>query len=305
MRKKKSLYITFLIAVLFLSILAVPAIADAGNFSGGSNYGGSFSGGSGGSFGGGSSAWGLLALGSSGGGSGGIITIIIIAFIVFNIIRRMKSASSAGTAGMSGASTTNYSDLMPVSTIRDSDPNFSEAAMKEKISNLYVRLQNAWQAKEFEDMRPYMADALYSQFKLQLDELVRSDCTNYVERIAVLDVALTGWRSDEVNDALVAVVNTRIVDYTTNDKTGKLVSGSKTIEKFMTYEWTLTRSKGMTTPVYSGEGREDTATIHCPSCGAPVEINQSAKCPYCESVISAGAYDWVISAIKGLAQRNG
>ena len=305
MRKKKSLYIALFIAVLLLSVLAVPALADAGNFSGGSSYGGSFSGSSGGSFNGGSGAWGLLALGGMGGGSGGIITIIIIAFIIINIIRRLKSASSAGSTGMTGAGFTNYSELVPISTIKGADPNFSEAAMKEKISNLYVRMQNAWQAKEFEGIRPFMTDALYSQFKLQLDELSRSECTNYVERIAVLDVELTGWRSDEVVDAIVAIVNTRIVDYTTNDRTGKLVSGSQTVEKFMTYEWTLIRSKGMTTPVFSGEGSEDTATIHCPSCGAPVEINQSAKCPYCDSVISAADYDWVISAIKGIAQRNG
>lgn len=305
MRKKKSLYIALFIAVLLLSVLAVPALADAGNFSGGSSYGGSFSGSSGGSFSGGSGAWGLLALGGMGGGSGGIITIIIIAFIIINIIRRLKSAGSAGSTGMTGAGFTNYSELVPISTIKGADPNFSEAAMKEKISNLCVRMQNAWQAKEFEGIRPFMTDALYSQFKLQLDELSRSECTNYVERIAVLDVELTGWRSDEVVDAIVAIVNTRIVDYTTNDRTGKLVSGSQTVEKFMTYEWTLIRSKGMTTPVFSGEGSEDTATIHCPSCGAPVEINQSAKCPYCDSVISAADYDWVISAIKGIAQRNG
>ena len=303
MKNKKSLYITLFVAVLILSMLAVPAMADAGRFSGNSSYGGSSSfGGSSGSSFGGSGAWGLFALGSASGGSGGIITIIIIAFIVINIIRRLRSVRASGAEG---AQATNYSDLMPIASIRDADPNFSEAAIKEKIANLYVRMQNAWQAKEFDNMRPFMTDALYSQFKLQMDELVRADCTNYIESISVLDVELTGWRSDEVVDAIVAVVNTRIIDYTLNDKTDKVISGSNTTEKFMTYEWTLIRSKGMTTPVPSGEGSEETVTIHCPSCGAPVEINQSAKCPYCDSVINAGDYDWVVSAIKGISQRNG
>ncbi|MBP8640439.1 MAG: transporter [Oscillospiraceae bacterium] len=305
MRRTKSLYITLFIAVLLLSIFAVPALADAGNFSGGSSYGGSFGGSYGGSYGGSSGAWGLLALGGLGGGSGGIIAFIIIAFIIINIIRKLKSTGSQASSGAMGSSYTDYSELVPISTIKGADPNFSEAAMKEKIANLYVRMQNAWQEKEFDGMRPFMTDALYSQFKLQLDEIIRSECTNYIERIAVLDVALSGWRTDEAVDAIVAIVNTRIVDYTTNDKAGMLVSGSKSVEKFMTYEWTLIRSKGMTTPDHTGEGSEETATIHCPSCGAPVEINQSAKCPYCDSVISAGDYDWVISAIKGIAQRNG
>ena len=302
---KKTLLTALIITILLISILAVPALADAGSFSGNSGYGGSFGGSSGGSSFGGSGAWGLLALGSAGGSSGGIITILIIAFIVFNIIKRLKNVNTSSFAGSAGAQTTSYSALMPISTIKDNDPNFSEAAIKEKIGNLYVRMQNAWQAKEFEEMRPYMTDALYSQFKLQLDEIIRSECTNYVERISVLDVALTGWRSDEAVDAIVAVVSTRIVDYTQNDKTGMVVSGSKTTEKFMTYEWTLIRSKGMKTPETAGEGSENTVTIHCPSCGAPVEINQSAKCPYCGSVINSADYDWVISEIKGIAQRNG
>lgn len=51
-------------------------------------------------------------------------------------------------------------------------------------------MQTAWQANEFDSMRfPYMTDALYSQFKLQLDELIRSECTNHVERIAVLGLS--------------------------------------------------------------------------------------------------------------------
>ena len=43
-------------------------------------------------------------------------------------------------------------------------------------------------------------------------------------------------------------LRTRIVDYTVKDATGEVVSGSKTAEKFLTYEWTLIRSKDSVTP---------------------------------------------------------
>ena len=297
MRNKKSLYIFLLLVTMIISILAVPAFADAGNFSGHSDFGGSYHGGSsGGSIG--SGLWGLAFLGSSGGG-GGIIFFIIVLYIVISIIK--KKAAAAGGAIMNDY--TNFSDLMPIDTIRENDPNFSEDAIKEKIANLYVQMQDAWQNKKFDSMRPYMTDALYNQFDRQLDELKKSECTNFVERIAVLNVSLTGWKTNEINDSIVALVNTRIIDYTINDRTGKVVSGSKSAEKFMTYEWTLIRSKGMTTPHASGEGSEGTVSIHCPSCGAPVDINQSAKCPYCDSVIAARDFDWSISSIRGISQK--
>ncbi|NCB74930.1 MAG: transport protein [Clostridia bacterium] len=303
MKSKKSLLTFFIITILLIGIFLVPALADAGSFSGNSGYGGSFGGSSGGTSFGGSGAWGLLALGSAGGSSGGVFAIIIIAFIVFNIWKNFRRRNRAVT--FSHTQDNDYSQPMPIETLRKIDPNFLVYPMKEKISNLYVRMQNAWQAKEFEEMRPFMTDALYNQFKLQLDELVRSGCTNHVERIAVLEVNLRGWKTDESNDAVIAQLQTRIIDYISNDTTGELISGSKTMEKFMTYEWTLIRSKGMTTPETAGEGSENVVTIHCPSCGAPVEINQSAKCPYCDSVINSADYDWVISEIKGIAQRNG
>ncbi len=294
MKFNKSVYILIVI-ILMVSILAVPAFADAGNFSGHSNFGGSS-----GSYHshGGSGALGLLVLGSSGGGAGSVIFIIIVVLIFINI---MKNRRNTGTA--SSTVRTDASDLMSMDSIHSLDPDFSEASMKEKIANIYVQMQGAWQNKKFESMRPYMTDALYNQFVMQLGELIRSDYTNYVERIAVLDVSLTGWRSDEINDIVVALINTRINDYTVDDKTGNVVSGSKNVEKFMCYEWTLIRSKGVKTASPSGEGSDGVNTIHCPSCGAPIEMNQSAKCPYCDCVIDANDFDWAISAIKGISQR--
>lgn len=294
--RKKSLYIIVAIVVLVACMLTVSALADAGNFSGGSDYGGSW---------GGSSDWGS-DWSSSGGGSysgdssGGAIVFAVIFIIVIAVFiqLRKKGLINVGTS-MPQASF----NLQPISLLREKDPNFSEEEMKEKIANLYVRMQQAWQDKNFEPMRPYFTDALYGQFSRQLEAIARAGQTNYVERIAVLDVTLNGWSEDEANDTIVATISTRIVDYTLEDKTGKLVSGSKTAEKFMVYEYSMVRSKGMVTPEKAGEGRDGTVEISCPSCGAPVEINQSAKCSYCGSIITAKDYDWSISAIKGISQR--
>ena len=307
MKNRKTLLITLIITLFIMSILAVPALADAGSFAGNSEYGGSSDSSYSGSY---SSSY-SGSYGSSYGSSGdssedgvfGLGIILVVLFFVVFIFAKMAKVRAAVT--LDNAQVNDYSQPMPIETLRKIDPSFLVYPMKEKISNLYVRMQNAWQANEFEEMRPFMTDALYNQFKLQLDELVRSGCTNHVERIAVLEVILRGWRTDATNDALIAQLQTRIIDYISNDTTGEVVSGSKTTEKFMTYEWTLIRSKGMTTHVTEGEGSENTVTVHCPSCGAPVEINQSAKCPYCDSVINSADYDWVISEIKGIAQRNG
>ena len=93
-------------------------------------------------------------------------------------------------------------------------------------------------------------------------------------------------------------MRTRITDYTLSDRDGQLLSGSRTAEKFMTYEWTLTRTSGLTT-----QEEQAMTTITCPHCGAPVNVNESAKCPYCGSVLTVKKHDFAISQIKGISQR--
>ena len=295
-----------ILCLALLTALPVFSLADAGNFSGGSDYGGSSGGGSWG----GSSSWdsdysssGSYYSGggdSSDGGGGLVIFLIIGAIVLFLYFKnkgKMNAASqNAGTATVVSAA---QGALKPVSALLTDDPEFSENELKEKISNLYMKLQDAWEGKAWEPMRAHMTEELYNQFARQLDEYIRNHQTNHVDRIAVLSVELRGVRQDEVNDAVIARVKSRIVDYVVDDNTGALISGSKTKELFMEYEWTLIRSRGVKT-----EHSDNPETVHCASCGAPLEISYSAKCGYCGSVTVNSQYDWVISAIKGISQRS-
>ena len=47
----------------------------------------------------------------------------------------------------------------------------------------------------------------------------------------------------------------------------------------------------------------ETKRITCPGCGAPLDVNASARCPYCGTVIQQQAQDWVISAIRAIKQQ--
>lgn len=308
MQHNKKWLVLLCAVILVIGMITVPAIADAGNFSGNSSYGGSSSSGSS-SWGGSSSSYSSYdddySSSGSGSGSGGgsIVAAVVFVAIIFILSRlKKKGSQSAANQGIGGVGRPTELGL---NNLKERDPNFSEEAIEEKVANLYVQMQNAWQNKKFESMRPHMTDMLYSQFDRQLDELVKAQYTNYIDRIAVLSVNIRGCSEDEVNETLTVIIETRIVDYTLNDKTGDLISGDRSMEKFMTYEWQLIRSKGMQTPPPAGEGSQGTVAINCPNCGAPLNINQSAQCPYCGTLVTAKDYDWTISSIKGLAQRNG
>lgn len=311
-RWKRALLAGLLCLALAFSATTL-ARADFGDYSGDSDYGGSdssYDSSSDSGYSSGDSGYSSYSYSSGGsysgdsdGGSLGfwaLAVAIVLAVVLVQTLRSRGKNMNRNRPVAPGAQRTADSRLRPLAEYSALDGAFDGAALSEKLSNLYVQMQNAWTARDIEPVRPWFTDALWSQMDRQVQFLREKGRTNYVERIAVLGVDLRGFFQADGDDHLIAELRTRIVDYTLDDKTGKLVSGDQRREKFMTYEWELVRPTGTAT---RAEG--EMTVINCPNCGAPVSMNQSAKCPYCGSVIELQAHDWALSAIRGIAQRTG
>ena len=229
---------------------------------------------------------------------GFVIGIILLAIFFLRRRRRGRRSAQPRNPVPPGAQRTSASSLQPMESYNQLDANFDPAELTEKLSNQYVQMQNAWTAGDLTPLRPFFTDTLYAQFDRQLDSMKQQNLVNYVDRISVLGVTLRGWQQRGGEDHIIAELRTRIVDYTVNTKSGEVVSGSKTAEKFMTYEWDLTRPSGQTTTEADGMQK-----VNCPNCGAPLSINHSCKCPYCDSVITLEEHGWAICSIRGISQQ--
>ena len=294
-----------LVFVLCILLMMLPAFAgaDFGDFSGDSDYGGGWDSGSDWS----SSSWDSdYSSGSyydddsdvSGidiGISLAVMAAIVVLGLIFDVSEKRKKKKQQNKP--QGAQRTPDSRLQPLGDLAVTDPSFDANAMQEKISNLYVQMQNCWTDKNIESLRPYFTDALFTQMERQLNGLQNQGLTNYVDRIAVLGVNLRGFYKQGDKEHLIVELRTRIVDYTVQDSNNKLVSGDRNREKFMTYEWDMCRTAGSVT---SKEGVMH--SVSCPGCGAPLSINTTAKCPYCGRVVTLDEHDWALCAIKGIAQ---
>ena len=284
--KKLALCLLLLFSLSFM-IQPVTSRADFGGFSGDSDFGGSDS--DGGS---------LFSDSDSDLGSfDGLIDVAgVIVIIIIAIVWGGKSKSSSGQP--EGAKETPDNQLQPMSAYQNLDAGFDESVFREHLSNVYIQMQSCWQDKNIESIKPYMTDAFYYQCERQLEQLKNRGWTNYIERIAVLEVQPRGYYQESGMDHIVVKMRTRIVDYTLDDKTGNLVSGDKKREKFMTYEWDVCRKSGVVTNQTDG-----LRSVSCPHCGAPLSINQTAKCEYCDSVINIVNEDWALNNIKGISQK--
>lgn len=297
-----------LVFVLCILLMMLPAFAgaDFGDFSGDSDYGGSWDSGSDWS----SSSWDSdYSSGSyydddsdvSGidiGISLAVMAAIVVLSLIFDVSEKRKKKKQHGAQGRpQGAQRTPDSRLQPLGDLAVTDPSFDANAMQEKISNLYVQMQNCWTDKNIESLRPYFTDAFFTQMERQLNGLKSRGLTNHVDRIAVLGVNLRGFYKQGGDEHLIVELRTRIVDYTVQDSDKKLVSGDRNREKFMTYEWDMCRAEGSVT---TREGAMQ--SVSCPGCGAPLSISTTAKCPYCGRVVTLDEHDWALCAIKGISQ---
>ena len=237
---------------------------------------------------------------SSGGGFGTMgLTILITMGIIIWIITRdgmKKMKQTAPKPG--GAARTPQSSLKSMEEFKTLDPGYNEAALREHLSNLYVQMQECWHNKNIESLKPYFTDAFYNQSEHQLAAKRKQGQTPCTERVAVMEVNIRGFRQDSGMDHLIVTVRSRLVAYTLDDLTGKVISGDRNREKFMEYEWDICRKSGIIT------GKTDKMqSLSCPHCGAPININQTAKCPYCGSIITVNNEDWALNNIKGISQR--
>ena len=244
--------LALLLCLGLLTCLICAVSADAGDFGGDSDFGG------GGDWGGGDDGWdsdwgndsdsgGSTRTIVVGDGTGDAIIVIygviLVAVLLFVAYRSTKKKGGAGRA--SGVRTVSpIPSLRPMEEYRAIDPAFDPGALVQKLSNFYIQFQQCWQQKNIESLRPFFTDPYYAQMDRQLSRYRTEGKTNYVDRPSVLGIELTGFVQSGGNDHVYATVKTRIVDYTLNDADGKLLSGSKTAEKFMTYRYHLIRPTG-------------------------------------------------------------
>ncbi|MGE7119642.1 SPFH domain-containing protein [Peribacillus sp. NPDC046944] len=183
--------------------------------------------------------------------------------------------------------------------LKSKDPLFHDEVFLSKINNMFLQLQQAWMEKQWNSIRPFETDPLFNMHNRQLQSYIDQHKTNVVENIAILESKIVRYENDGSNDELDVYIKARMNDYVIDDHTKKVLKGNPDRDIHMSYIWTLIRKETVLTETQ----KEKYDVTQCPNCGANVSINASGQCEYCDSVISSGEYDWVLSKIKVISQK--
>lgn len=243
--------------------------------------------------------------------TGKLIIICAIIFIVVIIVKRRKAES--GNVSAEGTATqvhnpgairqadtpTNPATLIDIKSYKDTDPTFNESEFNEKLTNLYLRLQGSIATKDIDTMSPYLTEELFEKYKQDEITLKSESKSIRISHPSVLDTSIAGWKNAGDNDLIIARLRTRSTEWLVDDTTGKILNGSNSAEIFTDYEWSLVRKSGAATK----QGESLNARV-CPNCGAPISINHTTRCEYCDTILTVDSYNWRISEIKTISTQN-
>jgi predicted lipid-binding transport protein (Tim44 family) len=219
-------------------------------------------------------ALGGLLLGSMfGGGHGGgigILPILILAGIAYFLYKKFSNRPPGGgvspLSGMGNIFKTSMSNgPVPGNTgpppppppsgafgpaaqgmmdIRSMDANFDPKHFTEVASDVFFQVQAGWMRRDLQSYRHLLGEQLGREYDSRFAEMRKLGHINKLESIAIRKVELVDSGSDGKEDFATVLFSANLLDYTVDDKTGALISGSMTTPVKFEEEWTWQRPTG-------------------------------------------------------------
>jgi len=202
------------------------------------------------------------------GGQGmGILPLLLLAGAAYFLFRRSARPSqrsqqpyqnytqTQGPSNMFGGDVNRASQPPPVpptdigsglveeglAQIREHDRGFDEKHFLEVASDVFFQVQAGWMRRDLPSYRHLLGDQLAGEYENHFAEMRRKGEINKLESIAVRGVEIVEAGSDGREDFVSVLFTASLLDYTVNDQTGELISGSMTVPIKFLEKWTWAR----------------------------------------------------------------
>jgi len=216
-------------------------------------------------------AIGGMLFGSMFGGSGmGILPLLLLGGAAFFLYRRFTSTGQAPNNQSSGlfggqtpqaASDHRQGSTIPlreqpppvigenvkedgIRQIQQYDKDFDPTHFTEIATDVFFQVQAGWMRRDINSYRHLLGDQLASEYEQHFEEMREKGHINKLESMAVRNAAITQAGSDGTEDFVTVEFTANLLDYTVNDITGELISGSMTEPVKFQQQWTWARPTG-------------------------------------------------------------
>lgn len=128
-----------------------------------------------------------------------------------------------------------------ISQIQMTDRDFDPRHFVEVASDVFFKVQAGWMRRDLASYRHLLGEQLAQEYENHFEEMRQNGHINKLESIAVRGVEIVEAGSDGREDFVTVRFSANLLDYTVNDKTGELISGSMTEPVKFREDWTWAR----------------------------------------------------------------
>ena len=226
-----------------------------------------------------------------------LLLILIVVILKYGVGALKKSGRQNTHEGIrQGAEDMQRGPDSSILQLTEDDPGFDADALRERVKTIFEKMQTCWENGNIEPLRnDFMPDA-WTRFNTQLQNKKAAGETTHVRNILFDDVTLLRYATEGGHQMLKIRITVTHNIWVTNDK-GKCIQGTEKTRKKFEFIWTMLRPAGSVT---GGVTAAD--ETHCSNCGAEVDLEVFAECPFCHTPIMAVSPDWVVSEIDAVSQ---
>ena len=185
----------------------------------------------------------------------------------------------------------NVTPVKQISSFLVLDKTFNESMFITKVNNIFIQLFSSIMLDELDNVKHFISDEIFNY----ANEIVLKNKNNGTRQMYdELNVKNSSIHSIEVNENVYTIkvyLQSRYMDYIISLDDGSRVSGND--DSRIQVDYMLTFEKKVD---FINQG----VTRKCPGCGAPMNINESGKCSYCEAIYNQYDYDWILTKLEVL-----
>ena len=171
-------------------------------------------------------------------------------------------------------------------------PEFRWEEFHNQVTQIFLKLQQAWTERDWSKARPHETDVLFRTHRFWIESYRRAGRINRLENIQIRQWQLSNIVLDAIYESVTLRIDASMIDVTVDDSGRHVLSGNRNTPRPFSEYWTFIRRVG------HKKACGDFIS-QCPSCGAPLDrINQAGVCEYCQTLVTRGDFDWVLSCIE-------
>lgn len=182
------------------------------------------------------------------------------------------------------------------------DPNLAQALTRlenenpqlkndflKRASHSFLEIQKAWSERDWSRVRPFESERIFQTHRYWIDEYKKQKLINKLSDVLISKIEIVKVVQDSYFASITVRIRAQMIDITQKES-GTILAGDAKHPRVFSEYWTFIRGH-VSQKKFEGEQV-------CPNCGAGLKINVIGVCDYCQTKITSGNFDWVLSRIE-------